>query len=229
MATKALKPRLGSRGRPEESRAAILRAAVREFAEHGIAGARTDAIARAAGVNKALLYYYFKDKESMYAAVLDQVFTGLRERVFASLEGNALPGEKMLSYVGAYFDYIAANPLYPRLVQREMMRAGKGQSPNLQHIVKEYFRPIFGRLAQVFEEGVQGGEFRPVDPLQFVPSIVALIVFYFSSAPVIQLITNKNPLSPEKIAERRAFVLDFVSAALFRNHPGQGDANERTK
>jgi AcrR family transcriptional regulator len=166
----------------------------------------------------------------MYAAVLDLVFTGLRERVFASLEGNALPREKMLSYVGAYFDYIAANPLYPRLVQREMMRAGKGQSPNLQHIVKEYFRPIFGRLAVVFEEGIKHGEFRAVDPLQFVPSIVALIVFYFSSAPVIQLITNINPLLPEKIAERRAFVLDFVSAALFRAaEPGKGDTGERTK
>ncbi len=68
------KPRLGSRGRPEESRAAILQAAVREFSREGVAGARTDAIARAAGVNKALLYYYFKDKETLYAAVLDQVF-----------------------------------------------------------------------------------------------------------------------------------------------------------
>jgi AcrR family transcriptional regulator len=59
------KPRLGSRGRPEESRAAILQAAIREFSREGVAGARTDAIARAAGVNKALLYYYFKDKEEL--------------------------------------------------------------------------------------------------------------------------------------------------------------------
>ena len=231
MATKALKARLGTRGRPEESRASILRAAVREFADHGIAGARTDAIARAAGVNKALLYYYFKDKETMYAAALDQVFSGLRTCVFASLEGNAPPRQKMMSYVGAYFDYIAANPLYPRLVQREMMRAGKGQSPLLRHIVNEYFRPIFGRLSSVFEEGIKSGEFRPVDPVHFVPSIVALIVFYFSSVPVIQLITHTNPLSPEKIAERRAFVLDFVSAALFRasSDPGKGGPGERTK
>src|SRR5437016_9959890 len=77
MKTAATKPRLGSRGRPEESRAAILQAAVREFAREGIAGARTDAIARAAHVNKALLYYYFKDKETLYGAVLDQVFGGL--------------------------------------------------------------------------------------------------------------------------------------------------------
>ena len=73
------KPRLGSRGRPEESRAAILQAAVSEFSREGVAGARTDAIARAAGVNKALLYYYFKDKETLYGAVLDQVFGGLTD------------------------------------------------------------------------------------------------------------------------------------------------------
>ena len=70
--------RMGSRGQPEESRAAILQAAAQEFAEHGIAGARTDAIARAARVNKALLYYYFKDKETLYGAVLDDAFSGMK-------------------------------------------------------------------------------------------------------------------------------------------------------
>src|SRR5271156_4457685 len=72
-------PRMGTRGQPEESRAAILQAAAQEFADHGIAGARTDAIAREARVNKALLYYYFKDKETLYAAVLDHAFAGLKE------------------------------------------------------------------------------------------------------------------------------------------------------
>jgi len=52
--------RMGSRGQPEESRAAILQAAAKEFADHGIAGARTDSIASQARVNKALLYYYFQ-------------------------------------------------------------------------------------------------------------------------------------------------------------------------
>jgi TetR/AcrR family transcriptional regulator len=66
----ASKSRLGTRGQPEQSRIAILDAAVREFAREGVAGARTDAIAKSAGVNKALLYYYFKDKEAIYQAVL---------------------------------------------------------------------------------------------------------------------------------------------------------------
>ena len=71
----------GSRGEPEKTRAAILKAALEEFAHEGVTGARTDEIARRAGVNKALLYYYFKDKEGLYAAALDQVFSGLHQRV----------------------------------------------------------------------------------------------------------------------------------------------------
>src|SRR4249920_2241466 len=109
----ASKIRLGSRGKPEQSRAAILDAAIEEFAEHGIAGARTDAIARAARVNKALLYYYFKDKEAIYQAVLDHVFSGLRDTVVPMLESDLPPRQKVLNYLGAYFDYIAANPRFP--------------------------------------------------------------------------------------------------------------------
>src|ERR1700693_6458464 len=118
--------RMGSRGQPEESRAAILRAAAQEFAEHGIAGARTDAIARAARVNKALLYYYFEDKDALYEAVLDHVFSGLRARVMPVLESKLPPRQKMLEYLGAYFDYIAANPRFPRVVQAEWMVCGAG-------------------------------------------------------------------------------------------------------
>src|SRR5438445_5319498 len=88
------KPRMGSRGRPEESRAAILEAAVREFSREGVAGARTDAIARAARVNKALLYYYFKDKEALYNAVLDQVFGGLVAAIGEVLSRDLPPKEK---------------------------------------------------------------------------------------------------------------------------------------
>src|SRR2546429_7389713 len=114
------KPRLVSRGRPEESRAAILDAAVREFSREGVAGARTDAIARAARVNKALLYYYFKDKDLLYNAVLDQVFGGLVAAIGEVLSRDLPPKEKILTYASTHFDYIANHPLYPRIAQAEM-------------------------------------------------------------------------------------------------------------
>jgi TetR/AcrR family transcriptional regulator len=208
--------RMGSRGQPEESRAAILQAAAQIFAENGIAGARTDAIAREAKVNKALLYYYFKDKETLYGAVLDEAFSGLKTTVFRVLDGDLPPGDKIMAYAGAYFDFIASNQLYPRLMQREMMRAREGQSPHIDKLIKNYFQPIFARVGEVMRKGIADGEFRPVDPAHFVPSMIAMIVFYFSSAPMMQRVIGFNPLTPERIAERRAAVLDFISAALFK-------------
>ncbi len=59
--------------RADRTRKLILRAAIREFSAHGLAGARTDAIAESAKVNKALLYYYFKSKKGLYAAAIDEV------------------------------------------------------------------------------------------------------------------------------------------------------------
>src|ERR1700733_3989662 len=145
----AASSRMGSRGQPEESRAAILQAAAHEFAEHGIAGARTDAIAREAEVNKALLYYYFKDKETLYGAVLDDAFSGLKATVFSVLDGDLPPRAKIMAYAGAFFDFIAANRLYPRLMQREMMRAREGQSQHIDKIIKNYLQPIFGRVSEL--------------------------------------------------------------------------------
>ena len=208
--------RMGTRGQPAASRAAILRAAAEEFAEHGIAGARTEAIARQARVNKALLYYYFKDKETLYGAVLDNAFSGLKASVFRVLDSDLPPREKIMTYAGTYFDFIASNQVYPKLMQREMMRAREGHSPHIEKLVRNYFQPIYARVGELLRQGIAEGEFRTIDPAHFIPSMVAMIIFYFSSAPLMQKIVRFNPLSPGRIAERRAAVLDFISAALFR-------------
>jgi len=216
------RPRAGSRHQPEQTRQAILNAAVGEFAAEGIAGARIDAIARTAGVNKALLYYYFKDKDALYGAVLEQVFGGLAQVVQAQLDRDLPPREKILAFAGAHFDYIAASPLFPRLVMREMMGAGRSYPPHIPTIVERYLKPTFAQVIAVMRQGIAAGEFRPVDPLQFVPSMVALNVFYFSSAPVMRLLTGKDPLASERIRTRRIAVLDFISAALFRAPQSEG-------
>src|SRR6202047_759371 len=208
-------PRTGSRGQPEHSPAAILQAAAEEFSEHGIPGARTEAIAREARVNKALLYYYFKDKETLYGAVLDNAFSGLKATVFRVLDSDLPPREKIMTYVGTYFDFIASNQVYPKLMQREMMRAREGHSPHIEKLVKNYLQPIYVRVGELLRKGIAEGEFRKIDPAHFIPSMVAMIIFYFSSAPLMQKIVRFNPLAPERIAERRAAVLDFISAALF--------------
>ncbi|HWX94673.1 MAG TPA: TetR/AcrR family transcriptional regulator [Terriglobales bacterium] len=215
MATGHARTRLGSRGRPEESRTAILQAAIREFAREGIAGARTDAIAKAAKVNKALLYYYFHDKDALYGAALDHVFQERNRRLMPVLAADIPPGEKILRYVGAFFDYLAENPAHREMVQRELFNVPRrGQ---MQRIVKLYMRPMFEEMIKVLREGIATGIFRPIDPMQFIPSMAAVVVHYFGSANFLKLMTNEDPLSPERLAARRAAVLDFISAALFEH------------
>ena len=214
----AIKPaKTGSRGEPEKTRAAILRAALEEFSHEGVAGARTDEIARRAGVNKALLYYYFKDKEGLYAAVLEQVFSGMYQRVGSVLDRTDLPPrERLLLYVRTHFDYIASAPVYPRLVQREFMRSsGRALTPAASRIMERFGKPLYNRVEKLIQEGISTGDFRRVDPVQTVTSIIGTIVFYFISMPAQQFMHAADPASPERIALRRAAVLDFICAAIF--------------
>lgn len=210
---KKMKP--GPRGNPEATRAAILNAALQEFAQEGVAGARTDAIAKAAGVNKALLYYYYKDKEALYGAVLDHVFSGLYERLSGVLDQDLPAREKILAYAAAHFDYIATSPLFPRVVLGEMMHGGRRVSPHLEHVVTSYFRPLLARLMAVFADGMAKRQIREVDPQNFMLSMVAMNVFYFASAEFQRTMNaGVDPLSPERIAARRAAVLDILDVAL---------------
>jgi TetR/AcrR family transcriptional regulator len=212
--------RLGSRGKPEESRAAILKAAVREFAREGVAGARTDAIARSAGVNKALLYYYFKDKEALYDAVLDEVFSGVRATIHDALAEVCPPRERLQNYVRVHFNYIASNPLYPRIVMAEFLRVGRDPS-RIRRVARKYFQPTFSELAALLHEGAEAGDFRRVNPIHFLPSMISVIVFYFSTAPVTKMMMGVDPMSPEFLAERREAVVDFISSALFTRDKGE--------
>jgi TetR/AcrR family transcriptional regulator len=214
--TSSTTARPGTRGEPERTRAAILKAAVHEFASEGVAGARTDAIARSAGVNKALLYYYFKDKEALYGAVVDSIFEGMRDRLLAVLDSDLPPREKIMTYVGAHFDYVASSPHFPRVVQQEMMRAGRKKSPHLKRIAQTYLVPVFTRLSELFRQGAESGDFRQVNPRHFSVCMVGAILHYFNTVPFASAFGDRDPLSREAIAAQRAAVLDFVSHALIK-------------
>jgi len=201
----------------EQTRQAILRAAIDEFAHETVAGARTDAIARAAGVNKALLYYYFRDKEQLYGEVLDYIFAQLTSRVIPVLESDLPPPEKIRCYLDTYFDAVASVPQVPRILQQEMMRSGREGSPHVERIAQTFTRPLAMRLRKVLVDGMEAGAFRKIDPQHTALNFAALVVFYFTAAPMLRIILRYDPLTPERIAERKAAVLDFITHALFKN------------
>ncbi len=208
--------RRGSRRQPEVSRKAILRAALVEFAQQGLSGARMDAIAQTAGVNKALLYYYFRDKESLYGAILDRFFAQLLERVMTVCDQPGTAGERFLSYARAHFDAVAESPYYARIFMSELMSTARGGSPHFDRLFAQYLRPIGIRVSALLQAGVASGEFRSVDPNQFLPSAIGSIVHYFLTAPLREKFMPERYASTEQaIQQRRAAVLDFIAAALF--------------
>ncbi len=222
--------RNGRSRNPEQTRQAILRAAITEFAREGVAGARTDEIARTAKVNKALLYYYFQDKESLYGAVLDHAFGSIYPRLAAILDSDLPCGEKILEYTGAHFDALAGNPLFCRLVHQEMGRVGRDGSPHIANLANRYTSRLAARLQRVLQDGMSSGEFRAVDPLNFAISIAALNVFYFVAAPMFRAITGQEPFTPGRIAARRAAVVDCVAHALFaRGRAIKANIRKRTE
>ena len=183
------------------------------FAEQGLAGARMDEIARAAKVNKALLYYYFRSKEDLYRFVLETLLSQLRAGVVAQ-HGIATtsPSKRLAGVIDHFFDFVQRHPNYPRLVQRVMMTRG----PNLEWIVSEYYKPLHLQLVGLIEEGISAGEFRRVDTRNTALTVVSIMVFYFSAAPVLSRILGRDPLQPREVAQRRKAVHDFLEHGLFQ-------------
>ena len=114
--------------RSSETRSRILEAALREFSSLGLAGARMDQIASAAGVNKALLYYHFDSKENLYLAAVEMISGKIRDRSMAVFLREASAGERLLRAALDHFDRILAQGEFQSLMQQEMMRMHQGLS-----------------------------------------------------------------------------------------------------
>jgi TetR/AcrR family transcriptional regulator len=186
--------------RADLTRKAILRAAVREFSTHGLAGARTDAIAESAKVNKALLYYYFKSKTALYAAAIEDVTTEVAERAFAALDPKHSAGERLLRTALSHFDRILTERDFQSLLQQEMVRMRMGKSEALPILVKNVFKPLLERLQQAVQEGIKNGELCPLDWLQVVYSALGANVLFFLSAPMMIRALPFDPFTPDRAA-----------------------------
>ncbi len=201
--------------RAEETRARILEAALREFAGHGLAGARTEQIAEAAGVNKALLYYYFESKEKLYAAALETAAIRVRDSSMAVFLRDASPGERVLRTSLNHFDRILSQREFQSLMQQEMIRIHKGEHGALHTIVKRVFAPVQVMYQAMVREGIAAGELIQADWLQIHLATLGANVFYFLAAPVWRIVLPFDPFDPAVLAERRRHLVEFLGQAIF--------------
>jgi len=204
-----------SNPRAERTRRTILRAAVREFSVHGLAGARTGAIAKSAKVNNALLYYYFKSKNGLYGAALEEVSRAVVERALAVLDPARSPGDRLLRTALNHFDRLLTQRDFQSLMQQEMVRLRQGQGEPAPLLVQQVFKPLLDKLHVVVRDGIAAGELCPVDWLQVVYSALGANVFYFLTAPMMRLVLPFDPLDNAAIESRRKAAVQFLANALF--------------
>lgn len=201
--------------RADQTRTRILDAAIREFSSNGLAGARTEQIAEAAGVNKALLYYYFRSKDELYQAALETVVEGVRANSFAVLETDAPAGERFLRIALNHFDRMYSNREFQSLMQQEMIRLHRGEANALGPIAEKLMRPLWSRVDTLVEEGIAAGELIPVEWTQLIYAGLGANVFYFLSAPLTKLAQGYDPLTPAALAFRRKVAIEYLGQTIF--------------
>ncbi len=164
------------------------------LAERGFPGATVREIANRAGVNPAMVHYYFGSKRGLHTALIERIVAELRARVeaLASVEGS--PKERLRSLVRMWVELIGHDPYLPRMIVQEVL-IPEGES--LESLAANFVAPMAGSILGVLSEGVETGELRAIEPPLIVPSIAGLVVFVFLAAPMLRRVFGLDVASPE--------------------------------
>jgi TetR/AcrR family transcriptional regulator len=202
---------------PEElqTRDLILDAAERLFAMQGFAATTIKQIGTAAGVNAALLYYYFEDKEQLYYAVLHRVISTLGARIVERMAAAGDPEAALRALVATQADTLGARPHLPHLLMRELIDYGGANASPEFRLLSE---GAFHRLFDAIRDGQRQGVFRPdLDPRLAAISTIAQVAYFCIARPVMTTLLDETPEvtgSPERVREFGRHAADFAVAAL---------------
>lgn len=207
-------------GSVPDAEARILEAARSVFIRRGTAGARMQEIAAEAGVNQALLHYYFRSKSALSAAVFEQLGSRLFAALLQALSEDSTLDEKIDRVVALYHDNLSKNPFLPGYIIAELQhhperiemllsKVGGGRDP------RQVVLPLFLRLGEQIEAEVRAGRMRPIGPRQFVVNLVSLCIFPFAARPMLAMMLGLDDEAfPSFIDERRRTLADFYRNAL---------------
>ena len=191
------------------TRERIFRAACGEFAARGFAGGNVDRIAAAAGVNKAMIYYHFKNKASLYTEILRDMFQAVAARLDEMAAQQRTVDGKVRAFVDAIAHEAEARPHFPPIWFREIAEGGTHLDVPTLAIVTSIVR----RLASIVREGVAAGRFQPVNPLLVHGGIIAPLLLFYASADLRKRIARAGIPGADRF-DSREVVAHIQSVAL---------------
>lgn len=165
----------------DETRELILQAAERRFASRGFYPTRLEDIAEDVGITRTAVIYHFQDKETLYNAVLEKLFTQLNNRISIALDLPVTLPERIEAAVEAWLDFAGERPSLMRLFMREVA----GSEGGLRQEVQQYVEPMFARLIAALSEGQRSNTLRAIDPVQFWSILAGASMFFIMDAPLL--------------------------------------------
>lgn len=216
----------GRKRNPARTRETILKAAVAEFCSNGFTGARVENISARSGANMRLLYHYFGDKEGLYTAVLDRVYTEVRAEERRLDLGSEDPVEGMRRLIDFTFSFFARHRDYISLLNNENLL--RGRFVKRSRAVRPLTLPLLATITDLLQRGYKAGAFRgDVDPVQLHVSITALSYFHVSNRYTLSAMFGRDLGADNFMTQRRAHAQSLIltwlakPAAAIRLQPVQ--------
>jgi AcrR family transcriptional regulator len=194
----------------------ILDAADAVFVRRGTDGARMQEIAAEAGVNKALLHYYYRTKDGLAQAVFRRVASAFMPAIIEIMAGGLSLEEKAAQVVHHYLDQFSRRPYLPGYLISEITHH-PGRLPPLFAAIAgtQIKRRVLTKLARQIDERVRAGTMAPIAPEQFLINIISLCVFPFAARPIIMVALGLDAKGFERfIDQRREALPPFLARAL---------------
>lgn len=190
----------------------IIEAARKIFVKRGLAGARMQDIADEAGINKAMLHYYYRSKEKLFEIVFNEAFSRVMGPLGQILGGQMPIEDKIRKVIDNYINGIAEVPYLPIFVLNEINQQPEIMIKRLSS--QEAFPSIMTFMIEVIEAGRKGA-IRNVSPIQLFLNIVSLCIFPFVARPLVQGIFQQDNIQFDLlIQERKQMVADVIIAWL---------------
>jgi len=189
----------------------ILEAAQAVFLEKGLAGARMQEIADRAGINKALLHYYFRSKDKLAELIINRAVGTMVPRIMALLDQELDLFDKIRLLATEYVEFVRHNSFMPLFIVNEVNR-----NPHffLTSTVQQE-KPRFDFFCQQVEEAVTQGRIRPVSAAQLLMNLLSLLIFPFLGKPVFQAALGLSEADFQaEMERRRTEVAEFVIRAI---------------
>ena len=186
-----------------ETEQKILKAASTVYREKGRDGARMEDIAREAGINKALLHYYFRSKEKLYIEVFQKELKSFFSTLFNSITPQKDFKELLKSFISVYIDGIYQNPQVLRFILWEVNRGGDMIKQFISELFQMHTIDIRQAMLQHIQNAIDKKIIRELDPPHLIFSIIGMSLFVFIAQPIIELLFPQIDIMDRQFLEKR--------------------------